>query len=496
MGQFKPMVKMMTTEPSVELKLKKGGSVKRADGGMMGATPPAPMAAMPARGGMPSAATPMAPSLAARRRAMRKMGAGPSAPVGLAASRMMKEGGKSDKMQDKAMIKKAFKQHDMQEHKGGKGTKLALKKGGMMGGGSMHMMPDGKMMKNSAMKHGGMASGGMTMVEKNGKMVPDFAADGKGKMKQGGMACATGGVIKGNGGGYKAGGAMKKMATGGVVKGQGGYAMGGRIPSESMSGTPATTMMDTARYDNSPATTGGVRNGNAGGFKRGGATKKHFATGGSVNSAGSAVAMPQGRKPASPPVKTNQVSGTYKKGGKVAPGNKQLQAVNKIENATAMRQAKMDSNLKYGPANKLKLAEGGSPSDMEKISKYISVYGNDENSKSMMDKVKSARYVPKENPKDISDKASRELEEALNPLSMVKELYNKARGAFGGQGSVTDAERNAIKRMIDKGVGVSGMDFTELEQAQRQMGRGQGSVTERERSVTVSPGKKRGGSVC
>jgi hypothetical protein len=38
---------------------------------------------------------------------------------------------KMDKSQDKAMIKKAFKQHDMQEHKGGKGTKLTLKKGGM-----------------------------------------------------------------------------------------------------------------------------------------------------------------------------------------------------------------------------------------------------------------------------------------------------------------------------------------------------------------------------
>jgi len=43
----------------------------------------------------------------------------------------MKEDTKMDKTQDKAMIKKAFKQHDMQEHKGGKGTKLALKKGGM-----------------------------------------------------------------------------------------------------------------------------------------------------------------------------------------------------------------------------------------------------------------------------------------------------------------------------------------------------------------------------
>jgi hypothetical protein len=43
---------------------------------------------------------------------------------------MAKESGKSDMAQDKAMIKKAFKQHDMQEHKGGKGTSLKLKKGG------------------------------------------------------------------------------------------------------------------------------------------------------------------------------------------------------------------------------------------------------------------------------------------------------------------------------------------------------------------------------
>ena len=42
----------------------------------------------------------------------------------------MKEDMKMDKSQDTAMIKKAFKQHDMQEHKGGKGTKLKLAKGG------------------------------------------------------------------------------------------------------------------------------------------------------------------------------------------------------------------------------------------------------------------------------------------------------------------------------------------------------------------------------
>ena len=65
-------------------------------------------------------------------------------------TKLFKEGGKAmekesksemrkemaeDKKQDIAMIKKAFKEHDAQEHKGGKGTKLALKSGGMCSGG-------------------------------------------------------------------------------------------------------------------------------------------------------------------------------------------------------------------------------------------------------------------------------------------------------------------------------------------------------------------------
>lgn len=66
MGQFKPMVKMQTTEPSVVLKLKKGGSVKkRAMGGSM-----APMVGRPT-GGLPTAAAPGKPPLGARMRAMR-----------------------------------------------------------------------------------------------------------------------------------------------------------------------------------------------------------------------------------------------------------------------------------------------------------------------------------------------------------------------------------------------------------------------------------------
>ena len=54
---------------------------------------------------------------------------------------------KSDMAQDKALIKKAFKQHDAQEHKSGKGTKLSLAKGGkpkkMAAGGSASKRADG-----------------------------------------------------------------------------------------------------------------------------------------------------------------------------------------------------------------------------------------------------------------------------------------------------------------------------------------------------------------
>lgn len=48
------------------------------------------------------------------------------------------ESTKMDKSQDKAMIVKAFKQHDAQEHKGGKGTTLKL-----AGGGSASSRADG-----------------------------------------------------------------------------------------------------------------------------------------------------------------------------------------------------------------------------------------------------------------------------------------------------------------------------------------------------------------
>jgi len=160
MGQFKPMVKMKTTEPTVELKLKKGGMVCKADGGAMPMQRPMPM---PTKRPMPMPPKRPMPMPAKRPMPM-------STPT-------MKEGGKADMDQDKRMIKKAMKQHDMQEHKGGKGTTLKLKTGGMSN-------------CQSGYKTGGVVKG------------------------QGGYK--TGGVVDGQGG-FKKGGAIKKYAKGGLI---------------------------------------------------------------------------------------------------------------------------------------------------------------------------------------------------------------------------------------------------------------------------------------
>jgi hypothetical protein len=82
----------------------------------------------------------------------------------------MKEDMKADKAQDKAMIKKAFKMHDKQEHKGGKGTNLSMLKKGGMAASKMGSV------KTAAPSRDGIASKGKT----KGMMV---------KMKMGGKAC-------------------------------------------------------------------------------------------------------------------------------------------------------------------------------------------------------------------------------------------------------------------------------------------------------------------
>jgi len=311
MGQFKPMVKMMTTEPSVELKLKKGGKVsKMADGGYM-PMQSAMESTMPARGGMMPVARPAKPSLAMRRKAM--MASKPAMPMPA-----MKKGGSmkhEDAAQDRAMIKKAMA-----------GKKSAT---------------GGVVEAQGGYKKGGLASSGIIM-SKSGKTKMDTAER---NTKTSGK---TGDVGLNKPAGYKAGGGVK----GGGVNGN-------------VSSTPAgVTNM----------TTGGVKLGNAGGYKKGGTAKKYARGGAVVQDDGGAQSMPQGRKKPTPPVSITALSGTFKKGGRVK-----------------------------------KMAEGGE-----------STYARDIANNSV-------------DPKVITDKASRELEEALNPISMVKEAYTKAKNYITGK---------------------------------------------------------------
>jgi len=387
MGQFKPMVKMMTTEPSIELKLKKGGKVekKMQMGGSPDMAAPAGLPA-PARGGMMGAAAPMKPSLAARRRAMRGMpaGAAPAAPVGMAAQ-VMKKGGKAEGGESKAM-------HKAEMAKMAK-TEKELKK--------HESMPASK-------AHKGLKTGGVAMGQ----------------------------------GGFKKGGKVK-MAEGGVPK-------SGIINTENQGGEYRNTKMDTAKPDHSPAktgdvkmgnaggyATGGVAKANAGGYKKGGAAKKAYAAGGVVDS-GAPVAMPQGRKKPTAPVSITELSGTFKKGGKVTAAEGRLQKAFTKENATAMKQAKAYSNEVYSKYGK-KMKEGGVPAEVE-------------------DQLKTNRN---QRAYENWEKSQREENEGMR-----------------------DAILGAPKRVMQ---GIKGLFSPKVPE---------GSVTKTKESVTVTPAKKRGGRVC
>jgi hypothetical protein len=265
MGQFKPMVKMMTTEPSVILKLKKGGSVKAPkkmmDGGVMRGLAATPTPG--ARGGMPPAAAPARPSMAMRRKAMM-------------ARPMMKEGGES-KAEHAAEMKKMM------------GTEAKLKKHASMPASKAHkgLATGGVAMGQAGFKKGGVI--GVAASEKGAKgyvkTKMDTASGEHHTPKK------TGDVAMGKPGGYKSGGSAK-------------YAKGGGVEGNVSTSKPGPTH----------TTTGEVKKGNAGGFKKGGALGKRYATGGLVDS-GRPVAMP--RHPVSKPVANDLQSGTFKKGGGV-----------------------------------------------------------------------------------------------------------------------------------------------------------------------------------
>lgn len=210
MGQFKPMVKMMTTEPSVELKLKKGGAVKKADGGMMGAL--AMPSSMPARGGMAPAMAPKRPSMAMRRKAM-------AVPPAASRPPMMKEGGET-KAEHMAEMKKMGKvEKELKAHESKPASKAH--KGLATGGVAKSPKPGnyktgGVVMGQGGYKKGGeVAKSGIINTENQGGAYRNT------KMHTAPVdhdSAPTGEVKLGKPGGYKKGGSAKKAyATGGLV---------------------------------------------------------------------------------------------------------------------------------------------------------------------------------------------------------------------------------------------------------------------------------------
>ena len=119
---------------------------------------------------------------------------------------------KMDKEQDKAMIKKAFKQHDLQEHKGGKGTSLKLKKGGMSAGCGYDA---GGKVKKFAM---GGYMGGATLPNQQFPMQQQAPQNTMLNAPQTPQAPGTPGMpyATNNQTAFKKGGTVKKMAMGGM----------------------------------------------------------------------------------------------------------------------------------------------------------------------------------------------------------------------------------------------------------------------------------------
>jgi len=403
MGQFKPMVKMMTTEPTVELKLKKGGKVekKMQMGGLPDAAPAMPSRGgmMPARGGMMPGMAPKRPPLMARRKAMMAMpgNPGPAGPVGPAAP-MMKKGGKAEVGESRGMHKAEMAEmskleREMKSHEGKPASKAhkGLKTGGVV------------------MGQGGYKAGGIINTEGQGG---EYRNTKMHTAKAGSTSGKTGGVKLGNGAGYKAGGGVKgngydgnvsttppgvsNTTTGGVRKGNaGGFKKGGKVKGMMDGGMAGDGMMDSRMMGDGMSPYGA--------YKKGGSAKKYARGGAVVQDDGGAEKMPQGRKNPSAPVSITALSGTFKKGGSVK-----------------------------------KMNQGGSAGKTEDMSKgaYDRHYSDQK-------------------------KENEAMRDAI--LGAPGRMIDRVKGFLGGVGNKPDLPA--------------------------------GSVTKTEKSVTVAPGKKRGGMV-
>jgi hypothetical protein len=474
MGQFKPMVKMMTTEPSVILKLKKGGKVaSKMDGGYMPMQSTMPAQAMPARGGLAPAASPMAPSMAARRRAMMaKPAMNPN---------MMKKGGKAemheDAAQDRAMIKKAmagkkFATGGVVNGQGGfkKGGNVKMSSGGNIDDdvknakSNLYMQKDDDKVYSKVRGLGpGMAA---RRLEDRGVDVKGLVGnranpEDRGSYKSGGIIKS----VKGNTKMVTAKPDHSPAKTGGVKEGNGGgYADGGTIKGGNWENRPANT----AKAGKTGGTTGGVRKGNAGGFKEGGATKKAYATGGTVDT-GKPVAMP--KKPVSKPIANSLQSGTFAKGGKVEKEEK--------------------------PNLRLLMTHTGPKGHVAKVYKDKD-WGEH--------RVKF--FDPNGKHRSGSDYHTDELSDAHDTAKSQLNRYKQGGTAkrYEAGGTTVDASKGAYEKSIgpseedmDMAKAIRSIPSKLFQGAKSMMGmtpKPAGSVTKTEKSVTVAPASKKRGGGC
>ena len=310
MGQFKPMVKMYTDEPSVILKLKKGGKVHHKE------TKKQELAEHGhksmhhhAMGGMHHAfesehgSAPKKPSMSERRKAMNPnqykkggkvehkldggmMGAPMGAPMAPMARPAISAMDPRARMARAAMVRKAL---------------TGMKKGGHMGM-EKHIEKLEKelhhhesMSADKAHKMHHKASGGAidrdetkTTIKGNAKkFAKTMVVDGQHHDKHHG----TGEIHEGKPAGFKHGGKMHHKATGGAIpsdthesKNKGKIKMHGTI--EGNEHDYLNTEMHSAKRDKAHGT-GGIHESNAGGFKHGGKAHKmhHKATGGMIPAA-------------------------------------------------------------------------------------------------------------------------------------------------------------------------------------------------------------------
>jgi len=346
MGQFKPMVKMFTDEPSVILKLKKGGKVaSKAAGQSEGFKS---MASNNAKvfESAENGVAPKKPSMAERRRAMnpnqyakggkvahKQVGGGMGTPGMVAGS----TGPAPAPMQ--AMGRAALAGMPAAQRNA---RAMAVRKAmtGMKKGGSACEALEKELKHHEAMSaskaHGKASGGAIDKAETKTTVKGNAGKFAKTKMDTAkkDRAHGTGEVKEGNAGGYAKGGNVSKFVntkmhdgdktdkahgTGGVkMSNAGGFKKGGKVPG-------LGNAIEGGDWENRPAnsakpgvkntTTGGVKEANAGGYKKGGSAKKAFATGGNVVSDGKAEKMP--RHFVSRPVANSLQSGTFKKGGKV-----------------------------------------------------------------------------------------------------------------------------------------------------------------------------------